>query len=1273
TNLAGDENPGNNCKTKAVVNAEPSLCVDNLYTSGCSFGDGLTSWDLENITVANIPCAGTPPWYQNYMDQIHNLEAGNTYVLTVTAGYADTYFDVWIDFDGNLELNNANELVLNDGICAVAGTVYTFNITIPADAPGGTYVMRARTNWTAAVVGACDTYSYGNCVDFKANIGGGQPTDWLSAMPLSGSLGAGQSQIVTVTFNSTGLEVPSIHNGSLIFASNAAGSPHTVPATLVVGGEGPIIVLNPTSLTENHPTPPQQTTQVVNVSNPGTEALTFDIAIQRSSTAGPDVVVDPEYVAAKLAERRAADGIVLGAANGVPGGVSPNMTDDEIIRYDDGTNADAIGLTAGGTFHVSAYWPASTMGQYAGMKLDAVEIFVYDAPTSMTLNIYGAGTPTTPGALLHSQPIAAVAQTWVMTTLTTPVDITGADIWIGYEVTHTAGTFCAGVDPGPAVAGFGDMISLAGGTYESMSISYGLNYNWNIAGYLVAGGPQLTNDVGVQTIISPNSGVALGTESVVIKVKNFGTAAQSNIPWSVTWTGAGSGSLSGTIPGPLAGGADIDVTAGTANLAAFGTYNFEACTNLAGDENAANNCKTKAVVNAEPSLCVDNLYTSGCSFGDGLTSWDLENITVANIPCAGTPPWYQDYTNMLHILEAGNTYVLTVTAGYADTYFDVWIDFDGNLELNNANELVLNDGLCAIAGTVYTFNLTIPADAPNGEFVMRARTNWIDPVTGACDTYSYGNCVDFKAEVGGGTPGGWLTADPMMGTVPAGGSMNVNVHFNSTGVNPGTYNGALIFTSNAPTSPTNLPVTFIVGQPTGGLTVNPTAINASHYAAPQVTQHILNATNTGTTPIAWNLVIDRDGSIGFKYATEYVKGLPPVSHPSAFERAPGTAYGNETIHSDADYDLQFEFACGDASGEAGVETDGNYIYTTKWNGAGFFKYELDGTFLGAFQVGSVSAIRDLAYDGMYFYGGAAATTVYKMDFNTNTLIGQFTAPVAVRAIGYDEGADGFWANNWSTTLTLFDDAGAVLNTIATNGDESFYGLAYDPQGPFLWGYSQRVGTSQNILYKYNIATGAKIEEFDVFPLLSIPITGDIAGGLAFHPDLVTGYYSIVGIVQNKCIWGLEMGMTPAPVEWLTASPMSGTTGAGQTSQITVSLNSEGLEAGVTYTGAVIFNTNSPVTPTVTVPVSLYVSGVGVGEPITDESMLMYPNPASDVLNIEATGIKHVMILNNLGQVVYDRPADNDNVQINTSNFGTGVYVVRIKTADKSYTEKLIIQ
>ena len=54
------------------------------------------------------------------------------------------------------------------------------------------------------------------------------------------------------------------------------------------------------------------------------------------------------------------------------------------------------------------------------------------------------------------------------------------------------------------------------------------------------------------------------------------------------------------------------------------------------------------------------------------------------------------------------------------------------------------------------------------------------------------------------------------------------------------------------------------------------------------------------------------------------------------------------------------------------------------------------------------------------FGGQAANTVYEWDFETNTQIGTINAPTGVRAIAYDPDFDGFWANNWSTTITLFD-------------------------------------------------------------------------------------------------------------------------------------------------------------------------------------------------------------------------------------------------------------
>jgi hypothetical protein len=327
------------------------------------------------------------------------------------------------------------------------------------------------------------------------------------------------------------------------------------------------------------------------------------------------------------------------------------------------------------------------------------------------------------------------------------------------------------------------------------------------------------------------------------------------------------------------------------------------------------------------------------------------------------------------------------------------------------------------------------------------------------------------------------------------------------------------FSANWQANPTN---DQVVLQPQ--ISFDPEELIETHAFPGEITTRQLTVFNTGTSPLSFYIdFMNSDLNLGENVAERIAQQSDPNS-----ELAPGSYFGNEVITSDADFDLQFEYACGDASGEAGIETDGNFFYTTKWNGSGFFKYHIDGTFLGAFQVGSVNGIRDLAYDGTYFYGGAAATTVYKMDFNTNTLIGQFTAPVAVRAIAYDEYENGFWANNWSTTLTLFNQSGTVLNTIPTSGDESFYGLAFDPSGPYLWGYSQRTGTSHNILYKYALPSGQFLLEFDVFPLLSLVATGDIAGGLAFYMGIELGVGSLVGLVQNKCIWVLEVAQYSYP-------------------------------------------------------------------------------------------------------------------------------------------------
>jgi len=71
---------------------------------------------------------------------------------------------------------------------------------------------------------------------------------------------------------------------------------------------------------------------------------------------------------------------------------------------------------------------------------------------------------------------------------------------------------------------------------------------------------------------------------------------------------------------------------------------------------------------------------------------------------------------------------------------------------------------------------------------------------------------------------------------------------------------------------------------------------------------------------------------------------------------------------------------------------------------------------------------------------------------------------------------------------------------------------------------------------------------------------------------------------------------------------------------------------------------------------------------------IYPNPASDVLNIVSNNtITHVRVLNFVGQTMLDNAVNGTSLNINTSVFQSGVYIIRIETANGIITEKVTIK
>ena len=83
------------------------------------------------------------------------------------------------------------------------------------------------------------------------------------------------------------------------------------------------------------------------------------------------------------------------------------------------------------------------------------------------------------------------------------------------------------------------------------------------------------------------------------------------------------------------------------------------------------------------------------------------------------------------------------------------------------------------------------------------------------------------------------------------------------------------------------------------------------------------------------------------------------------------------------------------------------------------------------------------------------------------------------------------------------------------------------------------------------------------------------------------------------------------------------------------------------------------------------NGVGVEE-FTNEAII-FPNPANNVLNINAnSNINRVEVFNMMGQMVGSYTVNDVNTQINTTNFSNGVYMVKIDTENGMVTKKFTV-
>lgn len=164
------------------------------------------------------------------------------------------------------------------------------------------------------------------------------------------------------------------------------------------------------------------------------------------------------------------------------------------------------------------------------------------------------------------------------------------------------------------------------------------------------------------------------------------------------------------------------------------------------------------------------------------------------------------------------------------------------------------------------------------------------------------------------------------------------------------------------------------------------------------------------------------------------------------------------------WDFVTSFSCSTGR-QHGIAYDGEYIYTAAWGKSStvlymFYKYDLDGNLLDQFDVPGVSKedsfVRDMTYDGQYFYGcDANSGKIWCYDLHNKVLVNDHAILTNFDDLGhctYDPIYDAFWVGERGTgtspnlmlDLKLIGRDGTILRTATPRslGGHTVHGTGY---------------------------------------------------------------------------------------------------------------------------------------------------------------------------------------------------------------------------------------
>lgn len=158
--------------------------------------------------------------------------------------------------------------------------------------------------------------------------------------------------------------------------------------------------------------------------------------------------------------------------------------DNALLLSYDSANANAPDLPAG-NYIFGVRFPANETEEFIDSMLTEIRFYVKNPPNSLRVQVAGPGMNEAPGNVIYtSNALTALveSESWYTHKLTTPVAITGEELWLLVSFSHSGNLRSIGCDSGPAVANGDFIFDESMGVWTKFSEQTPESVNWNIRG-----------------------------------------------------------------------------------------------------------------------------------------------------------------------------------------------------------------------------------------------------------------------------------------------------------------------------------------------------------------------------------------------------------------------------------------------------------------------------------------------------------------------------------------------------------------------------------------------------------------------------------------------------------------------------------------------------------------------------------------------------------------------------------------------------------------------